>query len=713
MKHCITRYFINLLYFLFFILIIQFTNAQIKGWIKLSLSTHPEAREGMMMTYDEVKNKVLLFGGSSQSTIFDDTWEWDGENWTQLYPSRHPSARMGYAMTYADSGKILLFGGDSSDVLLNDTWEWDGENWTQLFPSQSPSPRKFTSMAINKSNHKIILFGGEATDEIKGDTWEWNGTNWTERFPGNHPNNRSGHTMAYYSISNDLRLIGGDASGVYFYDSWVWVSDVWQNSAPFPYALTHHTMVAYEGNTYEPLRSFIVWGRTYGTQISNSTWSFTGGWTSLNVISSPEPRLNAAMAINPNHNGLIIFGGRSALPLSESFYYDTWELTQQPRIFSIKDVPYDQGGRVQIRWYSSIIESLYPEPTQYYSIWRAIPDGISMTGRKVELKDITHNFNEKAYMITKVNGKNYAWEWLSNQPANWFPEYSYTASTLYDSMSSINGMHYFLISARAATASYSFISNIDSGYSVDNFYPSAVTGLSAIVQAGQKVLLYWNPDTIDPDVRHYDVYRSLTAGFIPNPSMKIGTTIGCNLIDNSPIQGEVNYYRVVTVDIHGNESVPSSEVSVRINNITSILNAKLGWNIISLPLSVADALKIHLFPTSISDAYYFSSGGYQTADTLKNGVGYWLKYNGDENITIEGTLRDKDTIEVVNGWNMVGSLNTPIPVSTIESVPLGIITGDFFGYQGSYFSTDTLKPFMGYWVKVNQDGQLILSSPLK
>ena len=48
----------------------------------------PSARFGHAMTYDSVRSRTVLFGGSSliggQVGSANDTWEWDGEFWTQM-----------------------------------------------------------------------------------------------------------------------------------------------------------------------------------------------------------------------------------------------------------------------------------------------------------------------------------------------------------------------------------------------------------------------------------------------------------------------------------------------------------------------------------------------------------------------------------------------------------------------------------------------------
>jgi hypothetical protein len=59
---------------------------------------------------------------------------------------------------------------------------------------------------------------------------------------------------------------------------------------------------------------------------------------------------------------------------------------------------------------------------------------------------------------------------------------------------------------------------------------------------------------------------------------------------------------------------------------------------------------------------------------------------------------------------MIGSIASSVNVSDIQSVPPGIATSQFFGYSGAYFITTTIEPGNAYWAKVNQPGQLILSS---
>jgi hypothetical protein len=134
-----------------------------------------------------------------------------------------------------------------------------------------------------------------------------------------------------------------------------------------------------------------------------------------------------------------------------------------------------------------------------------------------------------------------------------------------------------------------------------------------------------------------------------------------------------------------------------------------GWNMISIPIKVRNQMKDFIYPSSVSDAFAYDHL-YLSKDTLQNGSGYWLKFENNQRVILTGVPLMDDTVEIIEGWNMIGSISEPIAVSSINSIPSGMITRSFFKYEVSYQTTDTLYPGYGYWVKVNQDGSLILTS---
>ncbi|MHA2253479.1 MAG: Kelch repeat-containing protein, partial [Candidatus Kariarchaeaceae archaeon] len=123
-----------------------------------------------------------------------------------------PNARAGHNMVYDEvNQKIILFGGIEEPVsihnwystLLNDTWSYDLKKnvWKELKPIISPSPRVWHSMVYDSENNKIMLFGGVTVNDRVGDMWEFNyNTNtWTEILPLNKPTNRSDNSLIYDS----------------------------------------------------------------------------------------------------------------------------------------------------------------------------------------------------------------------------------------------------------------------------------------------------------------------------------------------------------------------------------------------------------------------------------------------------------------------------------------------------------------------------------
>lgn len=142
---------------------------------------------------------------------------------------------------------------------------------------------------------------------------------------------------------------------------------------------------------------------------------------------------------------------------------------------------------------------------------------------------------------------------------------------------------------------------------------------------------------------------------------------------------------------------------------TLLLNFRSRWNIVSVPVRVSDSTKTTLFPNAISNALAYQ-GNYVSKTALSNGVGYWLKFDSAQQVSIVGLLLKRDTMNVTEGWNLIGSLSTPIAVAQITSDPGAIVTSEAFGFEGRYVTSDSILPGKGYWVKVNRSGKLILTS---
>ncbi|MBI4547052.1 MAG: T9SS type A sorting domain-containing protein [Ignavibacteriae bacterium] len=208
---------------------------------------------------------------------------------------------------------------------------------------------------------------------------------------------------------------------------------------------------------------------------------------------------------------------------------------------------------------------------------------------------------------------------------------------------------------------------------------------------------------------HFDfIVDDITDGYLLKMASFDSVPIQPNTIASCSLQTITPSLNLL-VDTDGNGSIDTIITPTQFTALSSDFTVNAKWNLISVPVKVADKRKTTLFPTAITDAFAYSDGYFQK-DSLENGIGYWLKFSTVESLSIIGIPISAETIEVSEGWNLIGSISEPVPVSLFASDPPGLITSDFFGYEGGYIRTDTIYPGKGYWVKVNQAGQLTLSS---
>lgn len=167
-------------------------------------------------------------------------------------------------------------------------------------------------------------------------------------------------------------------------------------------------------------------------------------------------------------------------------------------------------------------------------------------------------------------------------------------------------------------------------------------------------------------------------------------------------------------------------VSMKMQNVLVIANSSIttlqivqkppvyypftqSWNLIAFPLTATSATKrARLFPNAISPLFGFN-GSYFIADSMRNGIGYWLRLPLGESVGLEGLPRPLDTIPVADGWNLIGSISSAVARAGIVQLPSNIVISNYFGYTNSYSVADSIRPAKGYWVKVRGGGKLVLS----
>lgn len=133
------------------------------------------------------------------------------------------------------------------------------------------------------------------------------------------------------------------------------------------------------------------------------------------------------------------------------------------------------------------------------------------------------------------------------------------------------------------------------------------------------------------------------------------------------------------------------------------------WNLVSLPAIVADPAVSAVFPGALTGYAFAYQDGYSQEDSLVVGTGYWLKFPTAQSVTVTGFPVSLDSVDLRQGWNLIGSIVVPVRSASLATVPAGILVGQFYKYDLGYQFADTLKPFRGYWIKASKAGKLVLA----
>jgi len=150
------------------------------------------------------------------------------------------------------------------------------------------------------------------------------------------------------------------------------------------------------------------------------------------------------------------------------------------------------------------------------------------------------------------------------------------------------------------------------------------------------------------------------------------------------------------------------------DSITVNIQLAPGWNMVSNPVITANDSVPVLFPTCLGCPVWPPWPIYVDSCRLPHGRGRWLKCPAGGTVSITGIPIALDSIPVAANWNIIGSLSYPVAASTVTSIPPSIIRFPFYGFlQGSgYIRVDTLRPGSSYWVKITQQGWIVLSAGL-
>jgi len=667
------------------------------------------ARQGSSVSLSADGNTAIV-GGIYDSSYTGAAWVYtrSGDVWTQqggklVGTGAVDDPHQGYSVSLSGDGNTAIVGGWEDSSLAGAAWVYarSGGVWTQqgsklVGTGAVGTAHQGVSVGLSADGNTAIV-GGYGDSTYSGAAWVYvrNSGVWTQQGSKLVGTGAVG-VLVYQGVSvsisadGNTAIVGGHGDSSDVGAAWVYTrsGEVWTQQgsklvgtgAVGTAAQGASVSLSADGNTA------IVGGLIDSSDVG-AAWVYTRSgdvWTQ-----------QGSKLVGTGADGSTVYQGRSVFLSADgntvivggygdnSYQGAVWfyVVSGGPEVVGVADVVNDQGGQVRVAWNKSAYDNPLSNPQiSSYSIWRRAPNG-SMT---------SHGF-----------------DYLTTLPALQIPDYQIVVPTLEDSTSSGIPYHTFVVLAHTTELDLFYSSDFDSGYSVDNLSPIPPAGLVASIEPGSEVALTWDSPT-DPDVGHYNIYRSETSGFMPEEGNKIGTSNSTSFTDVSPITGSPSYYKIIAVDIHDNPSPPSNEAeaAVTVNRQFSVTEK---WNIVSVPLTMNDYTKVVLFPSASTNAFTFEDG-YVAYGTLENGRGYWMKFSGNETIFHDGLERREDTVSVQAGWNMVGSLSSSIAATTVSSIPGGIVTSSFFKYDNGYSASSTIDPGRGYWVKSSQAGQLVMSS---
>ena len=299
----------------------------------------------------------------------------------------------------------------------------------------------------------------------------------------------------------------------------------------------------------------------YGdNSLIGATWVYTrnaGVWTQpgtklVGAGAVGSAREGASAALSADGRTAIIGAWADNTSIGAAWVF----IDPAPSIADIRDIPNDQGGKVKLSWDASLLD--YPQiapVVDHYWVFRSVPPqrvspGPARDLPMARLDLVPLEAGNPVRFESRLGAQTIYWEQIAQIPATHFLQgYSYVAATTADSVAGSNPFTLFMVVALDATNAQYWLSDPDSGYSVDNLPPVAPAPFTGAYSAGA-TNLHWGENS-EADLAGYRLYRGSSAGFVPGPGNLIAAKPDTGFSDIGPAG---SYYKLSAVDIHGNES---------------------------------------------------------------------------------------------------------------------------------------------------------------
>jgi len=204
------------------------------AWTELlPTGTPPSARYVHTAFYDPVRDRMMVFGGWDGARR-NDVWALSlagSPSWTELFPSgTPPSGRYGHTAIYDPvRDRMIVFGGSDDSSYKNDVWALslaESPSWAELLPSGTPPSARYCSTAFyDPVRDRVVVFGGYG-GSYRNDAWALSLTespSWTELLPGGTPPSARYCHTALYDPAHDRMVVFGGYDGAPKNDVWALV----------------------------------------------------------------------------------------------------------------------------------------------------------------------------------------------------------------------------------------------------------------------------------------------------------------------------------------------------------------------------------------------------------------------------------------------------------------------------------------------------------
>ncbi|MBN2070132.1 MAG: VCBS repeat-containing protein [Candidatus Krumholzibacteriota bacterium] len=232
-----------------------------------------------------------------------------------------------------------------------------------------------------------------------------------------------------------------------------------------------------------------------------------------------------------------------------------------PAIYSARDIPGDQGGKVYLSWTGARADINMTGDITHYSIWRAIDPlaAISAIERGAESTDqvpeLSAGDSRELIRIALSSSAKYYWELIETVDAYYMEGYGRPVATFFDSTAACDEYHYFQVIAHTAVPDVFWASLPDSGYSVDNIAPSFPLDLQGTESFDPEgLVITWKYER-ETDFDHFSVFRGLNASFETGEENLVAFLPDTVYFDGEWRNGAGYFYKLRVVDTHGNESL--------------------------------------------------------------------------------------------------------------------------------------------------------------